>query len=172
MNMKLPRMGYSFHCWIKTFYLIVSLFYQTTDHFLFERKQWQISPLISAGVSWEKGRGSGAMTRVASLLKTSPNTARRGPLLWVWSRKLAGLWHHTGDWHEVWPHGEAPPPPSSPRHLVQSSPNPPEDAGRASGEALAQFVPPGEQSQNQDDHELHTKTINQINQSTFIYLKC
>lgn len=35
------------------------------------------------------------MLSTASLLNTSPKTARTRPLLWVWSRKLAGLWTWT-----------------------------------------------------------------------------
>lgn len=54
------------------------------------------APLMSAGVSLQKGRGSGAMLSTASLLNTSPKTAMTRPLFWVWSRKLAGLWHRTG----------------------------------------------------------------------------
>lgn len=44
------------------------------------RKPNSRTPLISAGVSLEKGRGSAAIDSIASLLNTSPKTAMAGPL--------------------------------------------------------------------------------------------
>ena len=53
-----------------------------------------VSPLMLAEVSLQKGRGSAASTNTDSLLKISPKTAIARPLFWVWFRKLPGLWDH------------------------------------------------------------------------------